>query len=159
MEENENKDISMRFRMINNAIRRYIDRTSELKSELDNMTCSNGWIIAHLDHMERIGQVVYQRDFENSFGITRSTASKVLKLLEKKGMIERSSVSHDGRMKKIMMTAKSREINRRMHAEYERTEKRLTNGFSDEELKTLCGFLDRIQSNLETNEKGEGRDA
>lgn len=159
MEENENKDISMRFRMINNAIRRYIDRTSELKSELDNMTCSNGWIIAHLDHMERIGQVVYQRDFENSFGITRSTASKVLKLLEKKGMIERSSVSHDGRMKKIMMTAKSREISRRMHAEYERTEKRLTSGFSDEELKTLCGFLDRIQSNLETNEKSEGRDA
>lgn len=159
VEENENKDIGMRFRMINNAIRRFIDRTSELKDELDNMTCSNGWIIAHLDHMERLGQVVYQRDFENSFGITRSTASKVLKLLEKKGMIERAPVSHDGRMKRIMMTDRSREISRKMHEEYERTEKRLTNGFSDEELRTLRGFLDRIQSNLETNEKGERRDA
>lgn len=157
--ENENKDIGMRFRMINNAVRRFIDRNSELKNELDNMTCSNGWIIAHLDHMERIGRVVYQRDFENSFGITRSTASKVLKLLEKKGMIERAPVSHDGRMKKITMTAKSREISRKMHEEYERTEARLTRGFSDRELKTLCGFLDRIQFNLEAYEKGEGSDA
>lgn len=158
MEVNENNDIGMRLRMVNNAVRRFIDRNSELKKELENMTCSNGWIIAHLDHMERVGKVVYQRDFEENFGITRSTVSKVLKLLEKKGMIERAPVSHDGRMKRIMMTAKSREISRKMREEYERTEKQLASGFTNEELKTLCGFLDRLQSNVETD-KGEGRDA
>lgn len=159
MENAKDRDIGMRFRMINNAIRRYVDRSSELKSELDNLTCSNGWIIAHLDHMEKLGRDVFQRDFENNFGITRSTASKVLKLLEKKGMIERVPVSHDGRMKRIIMTDKSRELSRRMNADYERTEKQLTRGFSDEELKKLCGFLDRIQQNLETNDKNEGGNA
>ena len=86
------------------------------------------------------------------FGITRSTVSKVLKLLEKKGMIERKAVSHDGRMKKIVLTDKSREIGRKMHEQGEKAETQLTNGFTPDELKTLCGFLDRIQANLETSD-------
>lgn len=154
----ETKNIGIRFRMINNAIRRYMDRNSELKKEIDNVTCSNGWIIGHLVRMEGLGKDVYQRDFETDFGITRSTVSKVLKLLEKKGMIERRAVSHDGRMKKIVLTDKSREIGRKMHEQGEKAEAQLTNGFTPDELKTLSGFLDRIQANLETNEKGEGRD-
>lgn len=117
------------------------------------MTCSNGWIIGHLCKMEEQGRDVYQRDLENDFGITRSTASKVLKLLEKKGMIERVSVSHDGRMKKLLLTEKSRELGRQMHKEFTRAEKQLTTGFSEEELETLCGFLDRIQNNLELDDK------
>lgn len=157
MENAENKAIGVRFRMINNAVRRYIDRTSEVKKDLDNMTCSNGWIIGHLCKMEEQGKDVYQRDLENDFGITRSTASKVLKLLEKKGMIERTSVSHDGRMKRIILTDKSRDISRRMHTEFAQTEQQLTKGFTPEELETLCGFLDRIQANIEID-KGERGD-
>lgn len=158
MKTPDNRDIGRRFRMINNAIRRYVDRTSEMKSELDNLTCSNGWIIGHLDHMEKLGRDVLQRDFENDFGITRSTVSKVLSLLEKKGMIERVSVSHDARLKKIILTDRSRDISRKMREEFKRTEERLTRGFSDEELKTLCGFLDRIQQNLENNDNNERGD-
>lgn len=157
MENPESRAIGVRFRMINNAFRRYVDHTSELKAELDNMTCSNGWIIGHLRRMEERGADVYQRDLENDFGITRSTASKVLKLLEKKGMIKRVSVSHDGRMKKILLTEKSRELGRKMDKEFEQTERQLTSGFSDEELKTLCVFLDRMMNNLEIDKK-ERRD-
>lgn len=153
MEGLENRAIGVRFRMINNAFRRYVDHTSELKAELDNMTCSNGWIIGHLLRMEERGADVYQRDLENDFGITRSTASKVLKLLEKKGMIKRVSVSHDGRMKKILLTEKSRELARKMDKEFEQTERQLTSGFSDEELKALCGFLDRMMNNLEIDKR------
>ena len=154
MEDLESKNIGIRFRMINNAIRRYIDRNSELKKEIDNVTCSNGWIIGHLCRMEELNKDVYQRDFETDFGITRSTVSKVLKLLEKKGMIERKAVSHDGRMKKIVLTDRSREIGRRMHEQGEKAEEQLTNGFTPEELQTLSGFLDRIQANLETSDRG-----
>ncbi len=156
MENTDIVGIGVRFRMINNAVRRYVDRNSELKKEVDNMTCSNGWIIGHLTRMEKMGQVVYQRDFENDFGITRSTASKVLKLLEKKGMITRTAVSHDGRLKKIELTEKSREIGQAMHREFEETEAQLTKGFTSEELKTLCGFLDRIQTNLVILNKERG---
>lgn len=70
-------------------------------------------------------------------------------------MIERVPVSHDGRMKRIIMTDKSRELSRKMQADYERTEKQLISGFSEEELKKLRGFLDRIQTNLEANDRNE----
>lgn len=154
----KDKGIGMRFRMINNAVRRYVDHNSYMKKEIDNVTCSNGWIIGHLCRMEELGRDVYQRDFETDFGITRSTVSKVLKLLEKKGMIVRTAVSHDGRMKKIGLTDRSREIGKKMHDEYLQMERQLTSGFSGEELKTLCAFLDRIQANLEENDKNEGRE-
>lgn len=149
MEYDETNTIGVRFRMINNAVRRYVDRNSAVKKEMDNLTCSNGWIIGHLSHMEDLGRDVYQRDFETDFGITRSTVSKVLKLLEKKGLIERVSVSHDGRMKKIVLTERSREIGRNMRGEYEKMEHQLAKGFSREELETLSGFLDRIRANLD----------
>lgn len=158
MEDIEDKGIGIQFRMINNAVRRYVENTSKLKKEIDNVTCSNGWIIGHLCRMEELGRNVYQRDFETDFGITRSTASKVLKLLEKKGMIIRTAVSHDGRMKKIELTDRSREIGKKMHDEYMQTERQLTSGFSGEELQTLCSFLDRIQANLDINDKGERRE-
>ena len=145
----EGESIGVRFRMINNAIRRYVDRNSEYKKEIDNITCSNGWIISHMCHMEEQGQDVYQRDFEEKFGITRSTVSKVLTLLEKKGFIERTSVSHDGRMKKITLTDRAREIGRQWHKDTEKTEKQLTKDFTPEEIETLCGYLDRIEKNLE----------
>ena len=105
----EIRDIGIRLRMLNNAVRRYIDRTSESKTEIDNLTCSNGWIIGHLCESEQLGREVYQRDLEDEFGITRSTASKVLILLEKKGLIARESVSHDARLKKITLTERSRD--------------------------------------------------
>ena len=86
----ENRGIGIRLRMLTNAVRRYIDRYSEGKRELDSISCSNGWIVGHICEMEEIGKDVYQRDLENNFGITRSTASKVLGLMEKKGLILRA---------------------------------------------------------------------
>lgn len=93
--------------MLNNAVRRYIDRYAEGKKALDNLTCSNGWIIGYVCEMKERGNDVYQRDLENNFGITRSTTSKVLGLMEKKGLVERVSVSHDARLKKIVPTDRS----------------------------------------------------
>ncbi len=147
--------IGVRLRMLNNAVRRFIDRTSENKKEIDNLTCSNGWIIGHLCEAERQGQDVFQRDLENEFGITRSTASKVLILLEKKGLICRVGVSHDARLKKITLTDRSREIGSRMSEDAYRMEKVLTKGFSTEELETLYSYLERLQKNIDSAEEKE----
>lgn len=148
----EVRGIGVRLRMLNNAVRRYIDRTSTIKREIDNITCSNGWIIAHLCDADKQGKEVLQRDLENEFGITRSTASKVLILLEKKGLISRENVSHDARLKRITLTEKSREIGCMMQADGGRVEECLTKGFSQEELETLYSFLDRLQANIDSAE-------
>lgn len=151
----DGQGMGIRLRMLNNAIRRYMDRYS-LKSELDHLTCSNGWIIGYIHDA---GGSVFQKDLEGEFGITRSTASKVIILLEKKGMLKREGVSHDARLKKIMLTEKSMEVIKIMQEDRERMESRLKKGFTEQELEVLYGFFDRIQSNLEEAERERtGRD-
>lgn len=144
----DNKEIGIQLRKLNNAVRRYLDRNSEALKKLDNLTCSNKWIIGYIFEAEEEGRDVFQRDFESNFGVTRSTVSKVLSLLEKKELIRRESVSHDARLKKIVSTEKSREIGQTMRRESEELEKKLTDGFSDDELEQLHGYLERIQKNL-----------
>lgn len=150
----ENPDIGVRLRMLNNAVRRYFDRNSEFAKKLDKLTCSNKWIMGYLFDAEKEGRDVFQRDLENNFGITRSTVSKVISLLEKKELISRESVSHDARLKKIVLTEKAREIGRTMRREHEEMERKLCSGFSAEEIAVLCGFLERLQNNIASSESG-----
>lgn len=140
--------IGIELRRLNNAVRRYFERSSTVLKELDNLTCSNKWIMGYFFDEEQKGRDVFQRDLEENFGITRSTVSKVLALLEKKGLISRESVSHDARLKKIVLTEKSREIERTMRCEGEEMEEHLTSGFSPEELKALFGYLERMKENM-----------
>lgn len=144
----ERTGLGIRLRKLNNAIRRYLDRNSEIMRELDNLTCSNKWIMGYLFEAEEEGRNVFQRDLEQNFGITRSTVSKVLSLLEKKELIRRESVSHDARLKKLVLTEKSREIGREMRREGEELDKKLRSGFSPEEIAILCSFIQRMQTNI-----------
>ena len=144
----ENTGLGIRLRKLNNAIRRYLDHNSAIMRELDNLTCSNKWIMGYLFEAEEEGRDVFQRDLEQNFGITRSTVSKVLKLLEKKELIKRESVSHDARLKKLVLTEKSRELGREMRREAEEMDKRLRSGFSPEEIELMCSFIKRMQNNI-----------
>lgn len=147
----DNRNVGIELRMLNNAVRRYIDRNSHRPSA-DHLTCSNAWIIGHLAEAEEAGREVFQRDLEEEFGITRSTASKVLILMEKKGIIRRESVSHDARLKKIIMTDRSHAIAAEMRSDREKLDEQLVKGFSDEEISALMGFFDRMKKNLERTE-------
>lgn len=152
-----NKEISLRLRTINHSLRRFFDGNSEIMKEFENLTCSNKWIMGYLFDAQERGIDVFQRDFENNFGITRSTVSKMLTLLEKKKLVQRVSVSHDARLKKIVLTEKSRYIAEAMHKTLDEIETCLKSGFSDEELLQLSGYLERIQNNLDSADKNEKR--
>lgn len=145
----EKQDIGIKLRLLNNSVRRFVDRSSKCKREIDNLTCSNGWIIGYLCQAESEGREVFQRDFEEEFGITRSTASKVMILLEKKGIISRVPVASDARLKKVVLTDRSRELARLMDEDAQRIEAALSEGFSPQELETLYSYFDRLQTNIE----------
>ncbi|MGN0628945.1 MAG: MarR family winged helix-turn-helix transcriptional regulator [Oscillospiraceae bacterium] len=117
--------------------------------KIDEMTSSNGWVIAYIgDHPD---QDVFQRDLEKEFGITRSTASKNIDLLEQKGFIERRRVDYDARLKKLVLTKKAEDILAIMKSNRELLESKLTAGFTDEEISTLCSYIQRLMANLETD--------
>ena len=66
---------------------------------------------------------IYQHTIEQKFCITRSTASRVLALMEKKGLIARESVAHDARCKRIVLTDKADAIVADLKANGERVER------------------------------------
>lgn len=144
----EQRSIMQHMRTIENAAKRHIDRYFDSKKQLENLSCSGGWILSRVFESEHFGEPLYQRDFETEFGITRSTASKVLSGLEKKGLIRRAGVSHDARLKQIRLTERSNAISQSIFGETKALEKKLEQGFSPEELSTLFGFFERIENNL-----------
>ena len=88
-------------------------------------------------------------ELESEFGITRSTASRVLRLMEQKGLVERQSVPQDARLKKLVLTERSRRLVQEMCQTGMTIDTRLLRGFSPDEVQTLYGFLDRMFRNLE----------
>lgn len=137
--------IGVELRSLNNLIRRYFEFSS-YKKEIQAITGNNGWIIGYLAENE--GRDIYQKDLEEHFTITRSTASKVLRLMEQKDLIQRQAVAQDARLKKIVLTEKAWKIRELMREDANRMEKQLTDGFTDEELKMLYSYVQRMKKNI-----------
>lgn len=136
---------------LNNLIRRYFEFSSH-KKEVETITGNNGWIIGYLS--ENADKDICQRDLEEYFTITRPTASKVLKLMEQKGLIQRQPVAHDARLKKLILTDKALKSRDLIVEDAERMDQTLTNGFSEAELKILHSYIQRMKDNI-TNIKPE----
>ena len=80
--------------------------------------------------------------------VTRSTVSKVIDTMEKKGLLERVAVDRDARLKKLVLTDKAEEMVRKLQSEMRNFEKQMLDGFSDEEKKQLFSYIDRMTRNM-----------
>lgn len=65
-------------------------------------------IIYYLVHSDQ--EAVYQKNIETEFNIRRPTATNILKTMEKEDLISRKSVSGDSRLKQIVLSDKSKEL-------------------------------------------------
>lgn len=144
------KPIGLEINRLANLIRREVDKMIH-RTEMDKTTRSNGWIIRYI--AEHPDQDVFQRDLEKEFSITRSTASKVVDLMEQKGMIVRSSVDYDARLKKLSLTPKAKRIHGKMKHGNTCFEQSLVMGFSCEEIEQLRSYLRRMEKNLNDDGK------
>ena len=73
---------------------------------------------------------VFQRDVEEAFSLSRSTATGILQLLEKNGIIRRNRVENDGRLKSLLPTEKAVRINAQVHAGIREMEAAMTRGMA-----------------------------
>lgn len=137
--------IGLEIRSLNNLIRRYFDFASHRK-EIETITGNNGWIIGYLS--ENADKDIYQKDLEDHFTITRSTASNVLSLMEQKGLIQRQTVAQDARLKKIVLTEKAKKLAVLMCEDSMKMEKVLLRGFTDAETETLHSYIQRMKVNI-----------
>lgn len=135
---------------------RRIDRSMDAfvaKHSGGALTGMNGWILQFL--FRRRESDVFQKDVEAAFRIRRSTATAFLQHMEAAGYIERIPVSYDARLKKIVLTQKAIALYEEMEEEVSRFEKRLTNGFSEEELAAFDSYIARFSENLKEEFRAE----
>ena len=91
---------------------------------------------------------VYQKDIESFFKLRRSTVSSQLDTLEKKGLIQRVPVSHDARLKKLVLTEEGLRISGQVLLVLEQMNDFMIQGLSQEETVVLTNLLRKIEQNL-----------
>lgn len=139
--------IGPELRMVSNLIKRMHEGRMP-DAGVERITAVQGWVLSYL--YDNTDTDIFQRDVEREFRIRRSTATTILQGMERNGMIIRTPVAHDGRLKKLELTQEAR----RRHAEVMRNmdemEDRLCTGISEEELASFFLTLDKIRANLDT---------
>jgi DNA-binding MarR family transcriptional regulator len=138
--------IGGKIKKLANIIKRNSLNLESIK-EFEEVTQTNGYIIGFIHKRYEFGFDVFQKDIENEFGITRSTASTVISLMEKKGLLKRESVKEDARLKKLVLTDKAIELNNKVIDSLNEYDKKLLTGFSNDEVSQLLSFLERIKNN------------
>lgn len=132
---------------LDNLIGRYIDLTAgKSESQYEGITGNNGRILCYIARNE--GRDIYQKDVEKEFCITRSTASKVLTLMEEKGLVERCRVPQDARLKKLVLTDASKAFAEMMKENMYRVESALTEGLSEEEIRIFIAIAEKMKNNI-----------
>lgn len=91
---------------------------------------------------------LHQKDLEKTFHLRPSTATGLLKRMEKNGLIRRESCQEDARLKRLIPTQRGRELNSVVHGEREKVEALLTKGLSPEDLEVFFRVVTRMQQNL-----------
>ena len=143
------KDVGFEIRTLSNLIRRDVERNIANMDPKPNGRI-HGWAINYF--YENRDRDIFQKDFEEKFSIRRSTASNMLKLMEKDGYINRVSVENDARLKKIVLTDKAVKIHTEICKYIAAREKKLRKGLTDEELEAFFRITEKLKKNMENAE-------
>ncbi|KAB7789132.1 MarR family winged helix-turn-helix transcriptional regulator [Bifidobacterium cebidarum] len=146
--------LSIEMRSLTKAVDRYLGESMPESARM--ATGGNAHIIIFLARNR--GRDIYQHTIEQKFCITRSTASRVLTLMEKKGLIVREPVAHDARLKRIVLTDKADAIVADLKANGERVERLLVEGLSEEEQVALRECVRRMRANIDAAQRAYEHD-
>lgn len=106
-----------------------------------------GYLDAHRE------QPVFQKDLEAAFHIRRSTATGILQIMVRDGLLVREPVEGDARLKRLVLTPIAMEQLAEMRQDILRVEQKATAGLTPEELETLFALLDKVMGNLTPNKE------
>lgn len=138
--------VGFEIKTVHNILKRNFE-SLPVHKELENLTGMQRWVIGYLSEHE--GKDVFQRDLEEEFSVRRSTATGILQLMEKNELITREPVSHDARLKKLVLTPKAIEIQKMITEGIIEHEKMLCEGISQDDLEVFFKVMKQIRKNLE----------
>ena len=114
--------------------------------ETMELTSAQGRIMGFLAHQT---EPPCPKDIEEEFQLSHPTVSGLLTRLEKKDFIEIRPDEHDRRCKRIHVRPKGRECMENMHQVIQTNEKKLVEGFTEDEQAQFADFLKRAIANMD----------
>lgn len=139
------KRIGRELKAISNLFSRNVENCPTFHYVYE-LTSANAFILGYLAKNQN--DDIYQKTIEEKFSITKSTTSKVLKLMEQNGLIMRLNVEEDARLKKIVLTKKGQEAHESVKNGIDSVEEKAFKGFTEQEQEQLFAYLERVKLNL-----------
>lgn len=106
-----------------------------------------------LMYLSRKGGSLKQKEIAERFELTPAAVAQTLDKLEEMGYVRRVSSESDGRCNRIELTEKGLETAEESAKAFEKLDRRLLAGISEEEIDVFCAVLAKMQEN---HNEGEG---
>lgn len=91
---------------------------------------------------------VFQKDIEEEYSLRPSTATVLLKKMEKNGLIYREVSETDARWKKIIVSEKAMQYKDIVMADILNLEEELTRGISESDLDVFFSVMEKMLDNM-----------
>ena len=142
-----------KIRLLHNQIQKHMEyRKAQNEYDCCDLTRMQRFTLGFLNHNSE--REIYQKDIEAEFAISRATASNMLAVMERKGLIKRESVEHDARLKKIVLTERAKRMHTQIRVDIMAMDEMLTRGMDEVDKQRLHQYLDIMIQNL-VDEEGD----
>ena len=108
-----------------------------------------GQVLRFLDHREHEQELTLIKDIEQELNITKSVASNLVKRMVQNGLVELEASPSDKRAKFVHLTEKSRSQMQQIKSFFDRIDRSLLDGISEENLLIFEEVLGKLQANVE----------
>ena len=108
-----------------------------------------GQVIRFLERREQEQELTLIKDIEQEFKITKSVASNLVKRMVQNGLVELEASPSDKRAKFVHLTEKSRSQMKQIKSFFDRMNRSLLDGISEENLAIFEEVMGQLQANVE----------
>ena len=108
-----------------------------------------GQVIRFLERREHGQELTLIKDIEQELNITKSVASNLVKRMVQNGLVELEVSPSDKRAKFVHLTEKSRSQMKQVKSFFDRIDRSLLDGISEENLLIFEEVLGELQANVE----------
>ena len=108
-----------------------------------------GQVIRFLERREHEQELTLIKDIEQEFNITKSVASNLVKRMVLNGLVELEVNPSDKRAKFVHLTEKSRSQMKQVKSFFDRIDRSLLDGISEENLLIFEEVMGQLQANVE----------
>ena len=140
-------NIGYKIRLLHNQLHKRMEYQKS-QNEFDNgdLTRMQGFTLGFLHRNS--DREIYQKDLEIEFAISRATASNMLAVMERKGLIKREPAEHDARLKRVVLTEQAKKLHSQVKRDIMETEEMLTKGMDEVDKQKLHQYLDHMLQNI-----------